>query len=79
MGILDWGKKVKKKTVKTAAKVRHAARKTTLGHYAPAYGAEKTFAGTKLKPKQVKQLKAKKIKERKKSKRIARKIWRKLI
>lgn len=72
-------KKARKKTIRIAARARHVARKTPLAHYAPAYGAERTLAGTKLTPKATKALRKEKAKSRKKTKRIAKRIWRKLI
>lgn len=72
-------KKTKRKVLKIGATVRHKARKTPLAHYAPAFGSERTLAGTKLSPKAKKALRKEKSKSRKKDKRTAKKIWRKLI
>jgi uncharacterized membrane protein len=72
-------KKARKKVIHITARVRHTARKTPLAHYAPAFGTERTLAGTKLSPKGRKALQKEKAKGRRKTKRQIRKIWRKLI
>ncbi len=83
MGVFEraFGKGSKKKKVlRVAAKVRHAARKTPLAHYAPAIGSSKrTLAGTKLTPKAEKALRKEKAKGRRKTKRAVKRIWRKII
>lgn len=72
-------KKSKRKLLKIGATVRHKARKTPLAHYAPSFGSERTLAGTKLSTKAKKALRKEKSKRAKGNKRIAKKVWRKLI
>ncbi len=87
MGIFDFGsskpKPKPKRSVKTrilrgVARARRAA-KPLVGGYAPVAGPERTLAGYKLRGKQLKHVRKVRAKAIRGHKRVARRIWRRLV
>lgn len=77
---MSFFKKAKRTGLKIGATVRHKARKTPLVHYAPAFGSgERSIVGTKLSKAERKHVLTAKARSARKTKKQARRIWRKLI